>query len=284
MAAGKYFRVAATLRSGIIPMQLFYRNVAIRFAACRKGPIFAPSKKNKAGDADSYLADIINNLKTLGIMKKIFALAAALVSMSAVMTSCGNNGEANDIMTPRPQAPAATDNTNTNSGNAEAAKAQARTLKVYVPVLDGQQNFIDEAFVLTVDGKTYNFKTSELTESEAGIPIGDEAKTIFDAAHASADLSTWKSNNLTYKALVYTVPGTYEHATVTLNRKLVAVSNRPADAEFNLLLGPVIMVDGSKMHSTVNAEAYAGLYNTDKDVQDQADLFGSDFKEVTFKF
>ena len=34
-------------------------------------------------------------------MKKIFALAMVLVSMAAVMTSC-SNGEADDVMAPRP--------------------------------------------------------------------------------------------------------------------------------------------------------------------------------------
>ena len=207
-------------------------------------------------------------------MKKYFALATALVSLSAMMTSCGNNSEANDVM-----AAASKQTLEDNT--------PAKTVQIGVAIMDGQEKFVDEEFTVTLDDKTYQFKTSDLTEVATTVPQGGEAGKKLEESFLKEDKGI--AVNTEYKMLLYTLSGTFKHGTVTVSGKFVPVmENRPVCEEYNLLKDVVVIVDGKCSNcykpSTTDVRFYKGLTNTDEDVAGFAECLNEYQQTVTAKF
>ena len=88
-------------------------------------------------------------------MKKIFALAMAIVSMAAVMTSC-NNDDAEFIEQPAPVAAADT----------QAKQDREVFVEFYLPTTDVQLEMMDMAINYTIGGETTTITPAEMTEIE----------------------------------------------------------------------------------------------------------------------
>ncbi len=115
-------------------------------------------------------------------MKKIFALAIALVSMAAVMTSC-NNDDNDYIMQPAP-APVTV-------AQQEHVKNIEATVDFMLPVTDVQLEMMDIELRYTISGKTYTVTTDQMTEAETRM-AESESRGVGKA-----------------KMLTYRVPGTF---------------------------------------------------------------------------
>ncbi len=97
-------------------------------------------------------------------MKKIFALAIALVSMAAVMTSC-NNDDNDYIMQPAP-APGAV-------AQQEPVTDIEATVDFMLPVTDVQLEMMDIELRYTICGKTYTVTADQMVKSSFANPTDD---------------------------------------------------------------------------------------------------------------
>jgi len=91
-------------------------------------------------------------------MKKIFALAIALVSMAVSMTSCGNDNDMVKELDPANN-PAAD-----QQKQEDIKKETESVVEFYLPVTNVQLEMMDMAITYTIDGQSTTIKPEDMTE------------------------------------------------------------------------------------------------------------------------
>ena len=142
-------------------------------------------------------------------MKNVFAIATiAIVSLSAVMTSC-SNGEADDVMAPRPQQNQATssESSSTSSASDESSKAMPEfDGTIYFYTMPEQSQYMNTIYTVEAGGQTFTVNVDELpvlsTQPEA-------AQFIKDASLGTTDLSKYDCHS-------YTLPASVKGSVVTV--------------------------------------------------------------------
>ena len=127
-------------------------------------------------------------------MKKIFALAVALVSMTAAMTSCSSNDEAEHVMNSTPSSTSM----NTSTPVSEYAG------QIYFSAFSDQLQYINTVYNVQVGNQTYTVNVSDL-QTVSSYPM--QAKVL---------LGNSKETSSALKIYLYKLPaGSKGKVTVT---------------------------------------------------------------------
>ena len=151
-------------------------------------------------------------------MKKIFALAIALVSMAAVMTSC-NNDDADYIMQPAPA--------NTTVQNVDAQEMM--DVSLVVAVTPEQKTYYDDIYTVQTPGQTQTVLVSEMKpaskEEIKALKDAIELAQAFEEEDAPVELEYYSIK----LAQVYSA-----NSAKIISRELAAKANRPGE-EFDFM-------------------------------------------------
>ena len=170
-------------------------------------------------------------------MKKIFALATALVSMTAALTSCGN-GEADYVMNPAPSPVVTSTNSTTQTGSSHtktlSQDVNYNAITFYIPFVDGQLDHFDYQF--TVEGKfgTETFNAADLYDAgfvPAAAKLKDQTNVFYKAFMLKADLKSHDKLTVTANVIAKTPYADIEQAKIAQGFTLVAEAGQQSDTK-----------------------------------------------------
>jgi len=168
-------------------------------------------------------------------MKKTFCMLSAIVAAACIcLTSC-NKGQ-DDSTTPT-----------TKTGTAE----------YLVAVCDGQSDYIDQSYKITINGKTSNFTVSQMTQVAK-----DETKylLVFSTIDVNLFLMTITTS---YKLYKYALGSVEVGQKITVERTCTSKNSRPQTQKFDMLNAHGLVVSGEKEINTFSVGALGGLENND---------------------
>ena len=186
-------------------------------------------------------------------MKKIFALAIALVSMAAVMTSC-NNDDADYIMQ---SAPAET----------TVEKEEMKEISLLVAVAPEQKNYFDEIYTIQTPGQTQTVMVSQMTSATK-----EEIMALKDAIElAKAFEDEDAPVELEYYSIKLAKVNSASSAKV-ITRELEVKADRPG-VEFNFMNAAVFYFNGRivEFNSKQDIRFFKGIYGDANNLKGFAD-------------
>lgn len=186
-------------------------------------------------------------------MKKTVSVLAAIVAVACVsFTSC--NKSTSEDPTPT-----------TSKGTAEYR----------VAVFDGQSDYFDQSYKITVNGKSSSFTVAQMTQ----VPnTSKKDSSYFNTIDGALEVAGCK---MPYKLYSFALGSVEEGQKVTIERTCTPKTSRPKTAEIDILDSYGLTIFGKKIIDNFDAVVFGGVSNTDKDLDTFCKLRTKTF-EITY--